>query len=232
MKHSLRELDEEQAESPGSGADIARNVILIGASAGGIEAIGRILRELPSDLDASIAITLHRSPRHPSMLADVLGARSNIEVVEPASAQLFAPGRVYVAPADFHLVFGGGLVLLRHGPRENHARPSIDVMFRSGATNFGPRVIGVILTGNLADGVAGLKAIKRHGGLSLAQEPSEALAPSMPLHAVVYDDVDIIFRLSAAGEVLSKLVGQKGVNAALHTFGARRPSDEPSAPRA
>jgi two-component system chemotaxis response regulator CheB len=86
--------------------------------------------------------------------------------------------------------------------------------------------VGVVLTGNLKDGVLGLREIKKHGGLSLAQEPAEALAPSMPLNAVVYDDVDIIFRLSAAGEILSKLAGREGVVAALHTSGARRP-DEP-----
>jgi two-component system chemotaxis response regulator CheB len=134
---------------------------------------------------------------------------------------------VYVAPPDFHLTFSSGMIVLNHGPKENHARPAIDVMFRSAAQNFGPRVIGVVLTGNLTDGVEGLKAIKSHGGLSLTQEPAEAQAPSMPLHALVYDHVDIVFRLASAGEVLSKLVGRKGVVDALRTSGARRPRDGP-----
>lgn len=209
--------------------ELRRDVILIGASAGGVEAIGKVLAGLPKDLKAAIAVTLHRSPAHASLLTDVLGARSSLEVVQARHAQIFSPGRVYVAPPDFHLTFQDGFVLLDGGPREQHSRPSVNVMFRSGAKNFGARVIGVILTGNLTDGVDGLTTIKRHGGLSLAQEPAEAVAPSMPLNAVAYDGVDIVFRLAAAGEILTKLVNAKGVSAALETRGARRPDDEKSA---
>ena len=99
--------------------------------------------------------------------------------------------------------------MLSRGPKENHSRPSIDVMFRSGALSYGPRVVGVVLTGNLQDGVAGLTAITRHGGLSIAQEPSEAYAPSMPENAVTHDNVNIVFRLAAAGEVVTKLARAK-----------------------
>jgi two-component system chemotaxis response regulator CheB len=215
-----------------SETDIHRNVILMGASLGGIQALGKILSTLPKNLGAAIAITLHRGKGKSSMLAEILGGRSQLELVQAENGQLFSPGRVYLAPPDYHLVFSGGLVRLDHGPKENHARPSIDAMFRSGAKNFGPRVIGVILTGNLSDGVAGLKAIKRQGGLSLAQEPAEAVAPSMPLHAVVYDHVDIVFQLAAGAEVLSRLVGAQGVGAALETAGARAPKDVPLAPDA
>lgn len=207
--------------------DISRNVILLGASVGGISAIGRILSALPGDLAAAIAVTLHRSPTHRSTLAEMLASHSKLEVAEARNGEPFAHGRVYVAPPDFHLTFGGGLVLLNHGPRENHARPSVNVMFRSGARNYGPRVIGVVLTGNLSDGVNGLKDIKLHGGLSLAQEPAEAFAPSMPLNAVAYDNVDIVFRLAAGGEVLTKLVEAKGVKAALATQGARSSKGRP-----
>ena len=209
-----------------------RDVILIGASVGGVEAIGKVLSGLPKDFKAAIGITLHRSPSHVSMLADVLSTRSKLEVVQARTSQRFAPGGVYLAPPDYHLTFNGGFIVLDHGPREHHSRPSINVMFRSGAKDFGARVIGVILTGNLSDGVDGLGAIKRRGGLSLAQEPAEALAPSMPLNAVVYDDVDIIFRLAAASEVLTKLVGAKGVSVALETEGTRRPEDKPLTPDA
>jgi two-component system chemotaxis response regulator CheB len=209
-------------------SDVRRDVILIGASVGGIDAIGNVLRRLPKELGAAVAITLHRSPKHVSTLAEIFARSSPLPVVEPTSAELFRPGHVYLAPRDRHLVFGGGLVLPDHGPRENYARPSIDVMFRSGAEHFGGRVIGVVLTGNLSDGVQGLKAIKRHGGLSLAQEPAEAPAPSMPLNAVAYDDVDIVFRIAAGGEVLSKLVARSGVSAALRTIGARPPGGQAS----
>jgi two-component system, chemotaxis family, protein-glutamate methylesterase/glutaminase len=208
-------------------ADLTRDVILIGASAGGIQAIGKVLAELPPTLRAAVAITLHRSPSYPSLLGTIFGARSKLDVVEPKGGELFEPGRVYLAPPARHLVFANGLVRLDDGPRVHHSRPSIDVMFRSGAENFGSRVIGVILTGHLADGVAGLKAITAAGGLSIAQEPSEAFAPSMPENAVKYDDVDVIFNLSAAAEVISKLVASKGVDAAARTHGARRRRDVP-----
>ena len=207
--------------------DVARDVILIGASSGGILALGKVLSELPRDFAAAIAVTLHRSPTHQSSLAEILSLRSNLKVEEARHGEPFASGRVYLAPPDFHLVFGGGMLFLNHGPRENHARPSIDMMFRSGARNYGRRVVGVILTGNLSDGVAGLLEIKRRGGLSLAQEPAEAFAPSMPQHAVEYDGVDIVFLLAAGGEVLMKLVDAKGVAAALKTHGTRRPKDRP-----
>jgi len=216
----------EAAEVPeGRQADLTRDVILIGASAGGIQAISKLLAELPTDLRAAVAVTLHRSPSHSSMLSNIFGARSTLEVVEPRGAELFKHGRVYIAPPDRHLVFGGGLVRLNDGPKVNHSRPSIDVMFRSGAHHFGSRVIGVILTGHLADGVAGLRAITAEGGLSIAQEPAEAYAPSMPQNAVAHDDVDVIFHLSAAAEVISKLVESKGVDAAARTHGARRRKD-------
>ena len=222
-------MTEPAAEVPTGGrADVTRDVILIGASAGGIQAISKLLAELPPNLRAAVAITLHRSPSHPSLLGSIFGARSKLEVVEPRSGELFEPGRVYLAPPNRHLVFGGGLVLLNDGPKEHHSRPSIDVMFRSGAQHFGSRVIGVILTGHLADGVAGLRAITAEGGLSLAQEPSEAFAPSMPLNAVNHDGVDVIVNLSAAAEVISKLVESKGVDAAACTHGARRPKPAPT----
>lgn len=218
---------EPAAPVQSTGADIRRDVFLIGASAGGIKAIGKLLSELPTDFSGAIAITLHRSPTHASMLSQILGSRSKLEVIEPASGTLFQNGRVYIAPPDRHLVFSNGLVLLNDGPKVHYARPSIDVMFGSGARNFGPRAVGIVLTGNLTDGVAGLTAIKRHGGLSLAQEPAEAFAPSMPLNAVAYDGVDIIFRLAAGGEVFEKLAGAEGVGAALRIRGTRRPEDEP-----
>jgi two-component system, chemotaxis family, protein-glutamate methylesterase/glutaminase len=209
-------------------SEIARDVILIGASSGGVQAIGKVLSELPWNFEGAVAVTLHRSPAQESMLAHILGSRSRLEVAEAKSGVLFQSGHVYLAPPDHHLVFASGLVLLDRGAKVNHARPSIDVMFRSGAENFGPRVVGIVLTGHLTDGVLGLGVIKSHGGISLAQEPAEALAPSMPLHAVAYDGVDVVFRLAAAGKVLEKLVAAKGVDAALTIAGTRRPRDEPS----
>ena len=203
--------------------DFPRDIVLIGASTGGIAALAGLLSELPADLRAAVGITQHRSPTHRSLLAQVLGARSRLEVREAIHGEVFHPGKVYVAPADHHLTFAGRLVVLDRGPRVHYVRPAIDVMFESGAKNFGARAIGVVLTGNLRDGVDGLRAIKRCGGLSLAQEPAEAVAPSMPLNAVVHDNVDVIFRLAAASEVIAKLVAREGVSSALQTKGTRRP---------
>lgn len=210
----------------------ARDVILIGASVGGVEAIGQLLSELPARFDASIAVTLHRGPGNHSVLRDIFAQRCALPVIEPQCAQMFAAGNVYLAPADHHLVFGSGLVMRSHAAKVNHSRPSIDVMFRSGAKFYGPRVVGVILTGNLSDGVAGLVAITQRGGLSIAQEPAEAFAPSMPRSAVAFDDVAIVFRLAAVGEVLAKLVAGKGVSSALETRGTRRPHEALLAPGA
>jgi two-component system chemotaxis response regulator CheB len=220
------------APSKATKAEVRRDVILVGASAGGLQAIGKLLGELPADFDGTVAVTLHRSAAYPSMLRDLLAARTKLEVIEPSGNTRFERGRVYIAPANVHLTFVDGVVSLDRGPKVRHARPSIDVMFSSGARAFGRRAVGVVLTGNLDDGVAGLQAIKQNGGLSMAQEPGEAYAPSMPSSAVAFDGVDVIFLLEAGAKVLQELVAARGVGAALAIPGTRRPSDPPLLPNA
>src|SRR5262245_16393715 len=157
-----------------------RDVIVIGASAGGVEAVRTLLAGLPADVDAAVAITLHRSPTFfLSELPEVLGRASPLKVREPVHGEPFLPGRVYLAPQDVHMTIARGRLELDRGPKQHHSRPAIDPLFESAGECYGKRVIGIILTGNLSDGVTGLVRIKEEGGLSLVQDPSEAPYPSM-----------------------------------------------------
>jgi len=201
-----------------------RNVILIGGSQGAIPAIKTLLRGLPAGLHAAIGITIHRSATFKSELGDLFGKHSALPVSEAAHGALFEAGRVYLAPPDHHLMLRSGAMWLDHGPKQHHVRPAVDPMFVSGAKAYGGRVVGVLLTGNLSDGVAGLLSIKKHGGLSLAQDPHEAEAPSMPSNAIAFDDVDAIFSIAAASRLLGDLVSGVKLGDAIESDGARRPS--------
>jgi two-component system, chemotaxis family, protein-glutamate methylesterase/glutaminase len=199
-----------------------RDVVLIGASEGGIHAVTTLLAGLPRPFEAAVAVTIHRSPSFMSALPEMFRQRAGVDVVEPRSGQLFQRRRTYLAPRDQHLEFRHGAVWLSSGPREHHMRPAIDVMFRSGARAYGPRVLGVLLTGNLSDGVAGLIEIKAHGGISVVQNPVDARAPEMPSNAIKHDDVDVVFQLASASRVLATLVNGGGVESALQVPGAER----------
>ena len=151
-----------------------RDVVVIGASMGGVEALKRLLGRLPADLPAALFIVLHTADHETGLLARVLGSASRLPVETAEEGQRFASGHVYVAPPDRHLIVGHDHVHVRRGPREHGARPAIDPLFRSAAVNCTTRVIGVLLTGLLNDGTSGLQAIKRCGGLAVVQDPSDA----------------------------------------------------------
>jgi two-component system, chemotaxis family, protein-glutamate methylesterase/glutaminase len=161
-----------------------RWVVGIGASAGGVDALVRLVRHLPADLPAAVCVVLHVPATARSLLALILGRHSDllVEVAED-NAPLVA-GRVYVAPPDSHLTVAGGRLRLDHGPKENAARPAVDPLLRSLATEYGPRAVGVILSGALGDGSSGALAIHEAGGTILVQDPREALVPSMPESAL------------------------------------------------
>src|SRR6266536_5759364 len=161
-----------------------RDVVVIGASAGGVQALMHLLSKLPSDLPAIIGIVLHRAPYHESRLAWVLGRHASLPIVEPEDRAKLQRGVVYVAPRDQHMVFENGRVRLNRGPREHMTRPAADPLFRSVAAEFGARVAGVLLTGYAGDGVPGLIKIKAAGGVSLVQDPEEAMHPIMPQRAI------------------------------------------------
>lgn len=196
-------------QTAGTAQDIPsshRDIIVIGASAGGVEVLQAVLAELPRDLPAAIFIVVHVGDQ--SILARVLDRVSALPVTEARSGEVPVPGRIYVAVPGKHLLLHEDHMLLTRGPRENHARPAIDPLFRSAAATYGSRVIGLVLSGSLADGTAGLRAIKRCGGLALAQDPRDAMVSSMPQSVLHHVDVDEVLRTSAIASRLSHLVRQ------------------------
>jgi two-component system, chemotaxis family, protein-glutamate methylesterase/glutaminase len=164
-----------------------RDTIVIGASAGGLQPLQQILGDLPADLTAAIFVVLHLGAT--SHLVEVLGRAASLPVLAARSGMQIEPGRIHVAVPGMHLLLHDQHILLRRGPRENLARPAIDPLFRSAACTFGARVIGVVLSGALNDGTAGLLAIKRCGGMAVAQQPYDAAVPSKPLSAMTYVDI-------------------------------------------
>ena len=181
------------------------DIIVIGASAGGVETLIELLAGLPGDLPAAVGIVLHRSPFFESKLPQVLGRRSDLRVIEAADGQRFDASCAYVAPRDVHTVLEGDRIVLNRGPKEHRTRPAIDPLFRTAARHYGPRVVGVLLSGRGADGVSGLIAIKAAGGMSIAQDPAEAEHPTMPSTAIVKDDVDAVLPVAEIAEALVAL---------------------------
>lgn len=161
-----------------------RDVIVIGASAGGIDALSRLVSELPADLPASVLIVQHLSDESPGVLASILGRRSALSVAMAEDRMPLVRGRIYVAPADRHMLLAADGVRVVFGARENRSRPAIDPLFRTAAVNYGARVIGIILTGMLADGAAGLRAVARCGGVAVVQTPEDAAFAEMPRNAL------------------------------------------------
>jgi two-component system chemotaxis response regulator CheB len=183
---------------------MTRDIVVIGASSGGLEALQRLVRQLEPDLPATLFVVVHIGAS--SQLADVLSLGSNLPVVRARTGQHFKRGTIYVAIPGCHLLLHGDHVLLRRGPKENLARPAIDPLFRSAAASHGGRTIGVILSGALTDGTAGLRAIKRCGGQTVVQDPRDAMSPDMPRSALRHVDVDHISRIDDMAPLLARLV--------------------------
>jgi len=181
------------------------DVVAIGASAGGVEALQRLVRDLPADLPAAVFVVLHIG-RAETQLAEILNRAGPLPAAPATGGERFEPGRIYVAVPDRHLLLHDGHVLLRRGPHENMSRPAIDPLFRSAACSHGPRVVGVVLSGALNDGTAGLRAIKRCGGIALVQHPADAAVPSMPLSALHHVEVDECVPIGAMGEAIARYV--------------------------
>jgi two-component system chemotaxis response regulator CheB len=159
------------------------DIIVIGASAGGVEALRELARGLPSNLPAAVFIVLHVPSAGPSLLPRILNQSGPLRASHAINGEAIERGRIYIAPPDHHLLLERGRVRVARGPKENRARPAADPLFRSAAHAYGTRVVGVVLSGSLDDGTAGLAAIKRRGGLTVAQDPEEALYPGMPRSA-------------------------------------------------
>jgi two-component system chemotaxis response regulator CheB len=168
----------------------SHDIIVIGGSTGSIPALKQICRDLSSGFPAAVFIVVHIGSEGPNALAGILGANAALPVCMAEEGQPIECGRIYVAAADHHLLVEKDVVRLGRGPRENMTRPAIDPLFRSAAVAFGSRAIGVVLTGHLNDGSAGLAAVKRRGGLAVVQNPSDAVAADMPISALQSCDVD------------------------------------------
>ena len=182
-----------------------RNIIVIGASAGGVYALKNLVASLPADFDASIFVVLHISPHSPSYLPDILTAAGPLVAVHPKDGEPVLHGRIYIAPPDHHLLIEYDQVVVKKGPKENRFRPSIDALFRSAAYTYGPRVIGVVLTGMLDDGTSGMWSVKRLGGLTIVQEPEDAMYSSMPDSVLNHVKVDYCVPISSMASLLTRL---------------------------
>ena len=184
-----------------------RDIVTIGASAGGIQPLGVLLSKLPADLPACIAVVIHRPRSYEGRLVSVLGRRTVLDVVEPADGDPVRPGRVYLAPPDLHLTFADPEHFrLSREPVQHRHRPAVDSLFRSAAEVFGARTVGVLLSGSGSDGVRGLRAIKHRGGASIVQDPDEARFPGMPTRAIELNHVDAALRVEQIAGALLRLV--------------------------
>lgn len=182
------------------------DIIAIGASAGGVQALKYLASQLPGDLDAALFAVIHLAARSPTYLADILERAGPLPAITASDGARIRPGMIYVAAPDHHLLVANDHMHLSRGPKEGRHRPSINVTFRSAAMSYGQRVIGVILTGMLDDGTAGLWEIKMRGGITIVQDPGDAQYPSMPSSAL--DDVKVDYQADLAhlGELLTGLV--------------------------
>lgn len=182
------------------------DIIVIGASVGGVDALKAVVKDLPVNLNAAVFVVMHTSPNGPGLLPEILGAMGTLPAVHGRDGETFQTGRIYIAPPDHHLLLEApDRMRVVRGPKENGSRPAIDPLFRTAAIAFGPRVAGVILTGNLDDGTVGLAAIKRRGGVTIVQEPTEASAPSMPLSALRHVQIDHCLRLADLAVLITSL---------------------------
>ncbi len=188
-----------------------RNLVVIGASAGGVETLRKVVANLPADLAAAVCVVLHISPDSPSALASILERAGRLPCRPARDGDHLRAGQILVAPPDHHLVIDGRHVRLTVGPRENGHRPSVDVLFRSAAAAAEAHVVGVVLSGTRDDGTAGLAVIKANGGATIVQDPEEAIYAGMPASALAHVAVDAVVRSDRVADVVVELVnGSEG----------------------
>jgi two-component system chemotaxis response regulator CheB len=179
---------------------------VIGTSAGGVAALTKLFCELSNPIPAAVFVVMHIAPWYRSGLPKILALNGTLNASHPENNQLIQHGRIYIAPPDHHLLIEPDEhIALWHGPKENNFRPAINPLFRSAADTYKERVVGVLLTGALDDGVAGLAWIKRHRGITVVQDPSDAQFPSMPRSALLHVSVDYVLPLSKIPNLLSQL---------------------------
>jgi two-component system, chemotaxis family, protein-glutamate methylesterase/glutaminase len=176
---------------------------VIGASAGGVEALRDLVAQLPPDYPGAVLVVLHVAPTGTSVLPQILTRAGDLRATHAVDGEQIEAGRIYVAPPDRHLLVSDGRLSLDRGPRINGHRPAVDALFRSAAGSSGRNTIGVVLSGVLDDGTAGLAAVKRRGGRAFVQDPDEALYPAMPRHALEFVRPDLVASARAIGQALA-----------------------------
>jgi two-component system, chemotaxis family, protein-glutamate methylesterase/glutaminase len=185
--------------------DARKDIVVVGASAGGMDALQKLVGKLPADYPGSVFIVWHLSPGIRSMLPEVLTRSGPLPATHPKDGDPIEPGRIYVAPSDHHLLVERGYVRVKRGPKENRFRPAVDPLFRSAAYTYGARVVGVVLSGALDDGTSGLWTIKLRGGTAIVQDPSDASHRSMPLSALEYVQADHKLPAARIGALIGAL---------------------------
>jgi two-component system, chemotaxis family, protein-glutamate methylesterase/glutaminase len=199
-----------------------RDIVVIGASAGGIQALTTLVAGLPRDFPASVLVVVHIPAYAVSRLPDILSRSGPLPAAHAKQGEVIEPGRIYIAPPDRHLLVRTGRIELSRGPRENHCRPAIDPLFRTAARVYGSRVIGIVLSGALYDGSMGLLAIETRGGMAIVQEPKEAIVDSMPRRAIERVTTEHILPVAEIAAALTDLVRQpvtaQGGNSMVNTI--------------
>jgi two-component system, chemotaxis family, protein-glutamate methylesterase/glutaminase len=203
-----------------------RDLVVIGASAGGIEAVQQLLAGLPPNLDAAVLIVVHTSSHAGGFLPRIFERAGRLPVVHPEDSTPIQRGHVYVAPPDFHMIVEGDLLRIVQGPRENLHRRAIDPLFRSAAASYGRRVIGIILTGLLDDGTSGLMVVHSHGGQAIVQDPDTAMFASMPASALEQVPSAQVLPLPEIAGRLVELIGGKRREQAPKERSDKEPADE------
>ena len=182
-----------------------RDLVVVGASAGGVEALRELVRGLPADFPAAIFVVVHIPTNSPSMLPHILSRSGLLPAAHATDGEPIKRGRIYVAPPNHHLLVKPGAAWVMYGPKENDHRPAIDPLFRTAARSYRNRVVGVVLSGNLNDGSRGLSLVKELGGLAVVQEPDDARYPGMPAAAIELVDVDHVLPITALADLLVRL---------------------------
>jgi len=210
--------------------DTGYSIVVVGASAGGVQALQRFARALPADFAAPILVVLHASPTSRSYLPEILTRAGALPALHASDGQRVEPGHIHIAPPDAHLIVSDSVMTLAKGPPENGHRPAIDPLFRAAAAAYDSHVAGVILSGTRDDGAVGLNCVKEAGGATLVQDPDDALYPDMPRNAIAYvrpdyvqsveELVDTLIRLTTAVSAQSDAHGLKSI---LDPFATTKP---------
>ncbi len=208
---------------------VARDIIVIGGSAGAYPVIAELLAHLPNGLPAVIGIVIHRGAQSAADWSVSLGRKATLRVVEAVAGVSLERGTAYIAPSDQHMTFSHERAELNAGAKEHSTRPAVDPLFVSASQEYGPRVVGVVISGAGRDGLQGLLHVTAAGGLSLVQAPSEAQQPSMPQYSIAHDHVSAALTVDRIAEVLVRLANGEAVSlgAAEASFAATTRGDTP-----